>query len=760
MKVDRRTFMKGVGSGCVVGTFGSWGIASLGQAKEIAPIAAGKTIGSICEMCSYRCPISAQVVEDKAIFIHGNPHAPQQKERICARGASGTNMLYDPNRIVHPMKRVGPRGSDQWEIITWETAYKEIAQKMNDIKEKYGAPSMMFSSKSGSLASHLYALAKAFGSPNTFTHASTCPGGYATAASVMMGGNVKMDHLNTNYTITFGHNLYEGIEVAETNQLMQAQERGAKVVSFDPRLSIVSSKADEWHAIRPGSDLAVLLAMCHVLIKEDLYDKDFIARFTSGFDSFAQSVQNYTPEWAEQQSDIPAKTIVRIAREIAAAAPHAFVSYGHRTTYTPQELDFRRTIFAMNALLGCYERKGGLFQTKGAGIYNKLAGEKVAPTLGKVSSEAPPEITTKRIDEFDTQYKYISKGGGISQQILVASETSNPYPVKGWIMSRQNILQTMTDREKIVQAFERMELLVSCDVYMTESASYADYFLPDTTYLERDEDVVSSAWLTPAYALRQSVVEPIGNTKPSWLIWKELAQELGLGQYYTWGDMDNRIKAQLNHDEPLYQELREKGYLQYGEAPLYLREPEAVAEFVKHYPAAQQFVEEDGTFSSHLKFKSPSTLIELASPTLEALAPGYETMKYRDTPMKKDNELFFLQGKVAVHTNGATQYIPILANLMRNNSVWIHPQTANKHNIQTGDFVWIYNDTGREKGKALVTTATRPDTVFVYMGGGAKAGFKTPGTHDGIHCGNLLPHKVSPVTGTNVHTTGVLLEKA
>lgn len=759
MGVNRRNFMRSVGAACAATSFGGWSAGTLAALGQPDITGAMRPVGSLCEMCSFRCPITAQVVDKKTVFIHGNTNAPQQAGRICARGGSGVSLLYDPNRIVQPMKRTGPRGSGQWKVISWEMAYKEIARKLNVIKQKYGAESVMFSSKSGSLAPHLFQLAKVFGSPNTFTHATTCPAGRYVAASIMMGGDLKADVINTKYLLTFGHNLYEGIEVADTYQHMEAQERGAKFVSFDPRLSVVSSKADEWHPVRPGGDLPVVLAMCHTLIKEDLYDHDFIKRYTSGFEAFAETVKNCTPEWAQEHSDISADVIRRITREIAAAAPHVIVSPGHRTTYTPEEIDLRRTLFAMNALLGNIERKGGMYQAKSSAIYNKLAGETVAPELKGISVNGVPAITAKRIDEVDPQFKYVVKSGGIVQQIIEAVETEQPYQVKAWIMARHNVVQTVTDRAALVKTLEKLDLIVNCDVYMTESAAYADYLLPDTTYLERDEDISDVSLMNPAYAVRQPAVDVIGNAKPSWLIWKELGSALGLAAYYPWKDMQQRQLQQLGGDKVLHKKLSEAGYLDYGKAPLLYREPEMVAKFIKTYPSAVS-PDQDGTYGSHLKFKSPSGLIELESPSLEAVAPGYATPKFRNVPMKKDDELFFVQGKVAVHTNGATQYVPLLAELMKSNSVWIHPETAKLHGIKTGDEVWLSNSTGKEKGRALVTVGTRPDTVYVYMGGGAKAGARTQGTHDGIHCGNLLPHKISPVVGTCLNTTGVKLERA
>lgn len=757
MSISRRNFLRGVGIGCSACAIGSFPPGAL--ARNSSESIKGKTslTPSLCEMCSFRCPIQAQVINNKTVFIQGNPNAPQQGTRVCARGGSGVSLVNDPHRIVKPMKRTGPRGSGDWQVISWEQAYKEIAEKMTAIKTQYGPQGVVFSSKSGSLSGHLFHLATAFGSPNTFTHASTCPAGKAIAAKVMMGGDLAMDIANTRYMVSFGHNLYEGIEVADTHELMTAQEKGAKMVSFDPRLSVFSSKADEWHALKPGGDLPVLMAMCHVMINENLYDADFVARYTTGFEQLAEAVQETTPEWAQQLADVPADVIVRVTREMAACAPHAIVSPGHRATFSQEEIDMRRMIFTLNVLLGNIEHEGGLYQKKAAATYNKLAGEKVAPVLAKPDVKLP-KPTAQRIDLVAPQFKYIAAGGGVVQSIIDAVLNQTPYPVKGWIMSRHNPFQTVTCRPDLVKTVEQLDLVVSCDVYLSESAAYADYLLPECTYLERDEEVSDMSGLNPAYALRQQVVEPIGDARPSWQIWKELAVQLGLGQFYPWQDMQTRQLYQLNGDHALSAELRQKGYREWG-VPLLLREPEAVRQFVERYPGAVA-VDSDGTYGEQLRFKSPSGKIELYSEELETLLPGYGIPRARNFALKGDSELYFIQGKVAVHTNGATQYVPLLSELMWDNAVWIHPQTAREKGIKSGDDIWLENATGKEKGKALVTAGIRPDTLFVYMGFGAKAGAKTAATTHGIHCGNLLPHVTSPVSGTVVHTAGVTLRRA
>ncbi|NKF51252.1 thiosulfate reductase PhsA [Shewanella sp. WXL01] len=757
MKLDRRTFIKGAGAstaGCMLASLpGS--IAALGA----GPVSgSAKHVASICEMCSTRCPISARVVNGQNVSILGNDKAKSYGGAVCARGGAGHSLLYDKQRIVKPLKRVGERGEGKWQEIDWQEAYETIAKNLNRIKQQHGAESVAFSSKSGSLSNHFFHLAKAFGSPNTFTHATTCPGGYVVAAKAMFGSKAKRDLGNSKYIINFGHNLYEGINMTETRGLMKAQsDKGAKLVVFEPRFSIVADKADEWHAIKPGTDIAVALSICHVLIRDNLYDREFVEQYVEGFDDFAKEVEAYTPQWAEAICDVPAEDIRRITHELAAAAPHAVVDFGHRATFTTEEFELRRALFAANVLIGNIERKGGLYFGKKAKKYNEFAGEMAAPVLVKPGVKNLPKIEAKRIDMVDEQYALIWSSGGIYQSILTAALEAQPYQLRAWVMSRTNPMQTMTDRAKVVEALKAMEFVVACDVYVSESAAYADIILPESTYLERDEEIADKSGKNPAYYVRQQVVDTIGDTKPSWLIWQELGHQLGLSQYFPWENMQTLQLFQVGKDAALLSKVKQDGWVSFGK-PLMLREPSMVKAFTAQYPNAKP-VDADGTYASQLSFKTPSGKIELSSSKVEKMAPGRGVIKYREVTMKKADELFFIQGKVAVHTNSATHNVPMLANLMSNNGVWIHPVTAGHLKIASGDKVRIYNDTGSEEGHALVTPGIRPDTVFAYMGFGSKNKELSRATGRGVHCGNLLPHVISPVTGMNLHTTGVKIAK-
>ncbi len=282
-------------------------------------------------------------------------------------------------------------------------------------------------------------MANAYGSPNTFTHISTCPGGPYVAGKAIFGrAPLKLDVGNSRYIVNFGHNLYEGIEMAETRAMMHAQvDKKAKLVVFEPRFSIVADKADEWFAIKPGTDVAVALAMCHVMIRDNLADLDFVAKYVEGYDAFVDEVKNYTPEWAEAISDVKAADIVRITHEIASHAPHALVHFGHRSTFSTEEFELRRALFAINILMGNIEREGGLFFGVNAKTYNELAGENIAPELANPNVKLPA-IKTERIDQVDKQFSMLWSLGGIYQSVLDAALESKPYQLKGWVIPVQS----------------------------------------------------------------------------------------------------------------------------------------------------------------------------------------------------------------------------------------------------------------------------------------------------------------------------------
>ncbi|QOQ97649.1 thiosulfate reductase PhsA [Helicobacter winghamensis] len=756
MSVNRRDFLKGVGVGSVAlsmpGTLGAF----QGKLEGVS-----KFVPSICEMCSTRCPIEARVDNGEKVFIQGNPYSIATGGSVCARGGSGANQLFDPKRLVKPIMRTGERGEGKWREISWEEAYDYIAKKLVEIKEKYGAHSVAFASKSGPEQAFLNQFAYAYGSPNTFDHGNTCPSGYAVALTSVFGsGSVSRDFSNCKYMLNFGHNVYEGIVISYARGVTEALEKGCKLVSLDPRFSVLSSKASEWIPIRPAGDTAFMMAFVHTLIFEELYDKKFVEKYTIGFEKLKESVKDYTPERMSKECDIPADKIVAITRECASYAPHCIVDFGHRATFTPEEIEFRRAIAIANALLGNVEAKGGLYFPKGPGIYNKVAGEKVAPVfkgsiLPKIPAPKHPRIDL--IDVKDGEFSKISKTRGVYSQVFKSVLDGKPYAIRGLWITRSNPVMTVNNSNEVVEALKKLDLFVSVDVYVSDTSQYADIILPESTYLERDEQFLASNGKNPGYQVRQKVVETIGDTKPSWQIYLEMAQKMGYEAAFPYKDMnDYRMQQAYEYPEDMF-EVKHKGIIKYG-IPLLARDSKSVKKFVEKYPNSKQFLDADGEFAEFLKCKTKSGKIELFDEVLEA-ACGRGGLTYNDPKLKEEGEFYFIQGKVAVHTNGHTMNVPWLNTLMDDNAVWINQDVASKLRLKKGDKIKITSKVGSQIASVLPTVGIREDTLFAYFGFGHTSKYQEIAYEKGMSASHLLANTISPVTGNNVHTIGVKIEK-
>lgn len=755
--MERRDFIKGIGLSSLA--FGC--PATLGAITDESIKGSHSFVPSICEMCSTRCAIQARVDDNGKVFVTGNPYSKSTGAAVCARGGAGVNQLKDKNRLINPIMRVGEKGENKWKEISWEEAYEYIATKLTEIKEKHGAQSVAFAAKGGFESAFLNQFGYAYGSPNIFDHGSTCPSGYAVALKSVFGaGNLARDFANAKFMLNFGHNVFEGIVISYARGVASALQNGCKVVSLDPRFSVLSAKASEWIPIKPGGDTAFMLGFVHTLIFENLYDKKFVEKYTIGFDKLKESVREYTPEKMSAHCDVPAKTIIALARECAKAAPAAIIDFGHRSTYTPEEIELRRAIAIANALIGNIEAKGGLFFPKNASLYNKLAGEKVAP---EIKGSALPKIDSPKIPRIDGvdikggEFSKIAKTRGIYGKIIESTLDGNPYKLHGIIMSRSNPVMTINDSSRVAEALKAMDLVVCVDVYLSDTAQFADIVLPESTYLERDEQFLGKNGKNPGYQVRQKVVETIGNTKPLYQIMKELADKMGLGSAFPYKDMkDYRFKQAYNEPEAMV-DILDKGIVSYG-IPLLARDKDSVVKFVAKYPKAKEFIDKDFEISKVLECKTDSGKIELFDEVLES-ACGRGGLHFNDPKMKQNDEFYFIQGKVAVHTNGHTANVPWLNELMSNNAVWINKKIAKEMGLKKNDRIKLTSKVGEQIANVLPTKGIREDTIFGYFGFGHNSPSQKRSFGKGVNASALLEHSISPVCGTDVHTIGVKIER-
>nr|MBI2905729.1 molybdopterin-dependent oxidoreductase [Chloroflexota bacterium] len=308
---------------------------------------------TMCEMCVWRCGVRAKVSKGRVVKLEGNPDHPHSLGKLCARGQSGIMTTYDPDRVLYPLIRVGQRGEGKFRRASWEEALDLVAGKMQGIKDKYGPEAMVFSSTHNLSQVQFENLLSGYGSPNYGTQRSLCFNSMVTAFLLTYGiEEPARNYDNVKYILLVGRNLTEAISTSETTALMDAVARGAKLVYLDPRFTKTAAKATEWIPIRPGTDSAFLLAMIHVIVTERIGDCDFVQQYVLGCEDLPTAMAEYTPEWAETKTGVPADTIRRIAREFAAAKHFALAHPGWRTSNFINSFQTERAIATLNAIVG------------------------------------------------------------------------------------------------------------------------------------------------------------------------------------------------------------------------------------------------------------------------------------------------------------------------------------------------------------------------------------------------------------------------
>ncbi|MBE3022372.1 thiosulfate reductase PhsA [Campylobacter sp. 7477a] len=761
MNKSRRDFLKtsagaGVLATCFTpGSLGAVGAKALKGSESFTP--------SFCEMCSSRCPIEGRVVDGKNVFIQGNHKASGTGTSVCARGGSGHSQLYDPQRIVKPLIRVGERGEGKWREASWDEALDLVATKMQEIKDKYGPQSFVFTCKSCQTHKLMVNFASSYGSPNCFSHFSNCPITYQMVCTHMYGdAKLKRDFSNAKYIVNFGHNLFEGIVISDAKKLAKfADQKDTKLVVLEPRFSVVASKADEWLPVKPGTDLAFVMALINTWIKNDTYNKEFIEKFTIGFDKVVEAAKDTTPQWQESITGIPAATVERIAAEIWAAAPRVIIDFGHKTTTTRAEYMRTRAIMTANAMMGNWEVKGGLFGGKNAKTYNKLTGLNEIPEITNPDKDFKvPKGTRVDFAGEDGKHKFVSRQHGVLMDIPDAILTDKPYPVKGWFNIRFNHLINVAGTQKTIDAMKKLDFIVVSDVYLNDMATYADVVLPESTYLERDEGIEDKSGQKPAYMIRNKIVEPIGDTKSGAEIFRELARKMKIDELYKWNDIREWRMQQVKGNVDLLAALEKDGYVTWKVPGILYREKGSVAKFVEKYPSAAQFVDENGLMDGMAKLKTKSGKIELFSEEVEAQFPGYGCLNTLDMDVFGGHELCLMSGKTPIHTNGHTQNVPFLNDMMSEAPIWIHPKTAARKGLKDGDKVILQNKFGKDKGKVILTEGIREDTLFVYHGFGHTTPGMTRTDGDGTNQSRLLNPEEGPVAATMITNVGVDIIKA
>ncbi len=652
-----------------------------------------KEVYSLCFMCSIRCPIKVKVKDGQVTWIEGNPHVAGMEGSLCPRGAAGTSLLYDRQRVQSPMIRVGDRGSGNWRKASWDEALDYVGDKLKAIIDQHGGHSVVLGERT-QLATHVSkTFLKAIGSPNHFTHDALCKGSVNTACRSLFGltdGQIGVDYRNTRHIVLYGRNIFEAISVKEVNNLMAAMEEGAKMTYIDPRVSVTATKAHRYWMIRPGTDLALNYALMHVILDERLYDAAFVDRWVHGLAELQDFVAPYTPQWAETETGIPAAEIVALARELAKDRPAVAFHYGYRGASHTNEIYLRRSILMLNALMGSIETKGGIFFKKGPGE----AGGKAAR---KLVDQDFPKIEVPRFDKAGTpDFPLPDPAHGVPHRLPHAILNADPYPIKALFNFRFEPLMSIADTELTRKALDQLDLIVTIDINYSDIAWYSDVILPESTYLERTDCIQQANGLKPQMFLRRQAVTPRYDTRDGAMILKQIADRIGTGDYFPYENMDELVRWQLEGTGFTMEDFDAKGFVAYGKKQIF-------------------WDRMDG-----LKLKTPSKKIEFKSSLLEDA--GFESFPaYEPMPSAEPGKFRLVTGRAALHTHVSTQNVEYLNELCGENLLWINNQKAAELGIADRAMVEIASSRHSGKMRAYVTDLIHPECVFLLHGFGHQA---------------------------------------
>jgi anaerobic selenocysteine-containing dehydrogenase len=657
------------------------------------------------------CPPSEDTFQksDTPTGLTGHPQGI-----CCPRGVRAAEIVYSPDRLLHPLKRVGPRGSGQFEQVSWDEALDSIADQLNQIAAQYGPRAVcMYTGRgtferslcdlmtpAGVRESSAWNLLFPFGSPNTTGVGAICYVSHGIIAPVTTFGVWEADTFadveNSDLILIWGDNPATDSAPVNLPRIKAAQKRGTQVIAIDPRRTeTVKATKARWLGIRPGTDGALALSMIQVVIEEELYDREFVERWTVGFAELKEYVAQFRPERVEQITFIPAEEIRHTARAIAEARGAALVSYTG-LEYTNSGTQNIRAVLILWALTGNLDVPGGKVIKMPDGEFKVNQSMRLEPPTG-----------IEPIGQAEYPLYYLYRKEAHAMELPRAILQDEPYPVRGMLIVGSSIITSYPNPVLWRQSFSALDLLVVVDRFLTADALYADIVLPVTTMFEAESYMIYGRTVQH----RQRVIEPLGEARSDWDIAVAIANRLGYGQLYP-----------QSSQAMLQQALAETGV---GLDNLRSR-PEGI-----HITGSEQqyrkwergLLRQDGQPG----FETPSGKFEIASTILAGY--GYDPLPIyvepREGPIStpeltQDFPLVFNSG-ARIQSDFRSQHhnIPSLLKMQPNPLVTLHPQDAATRHIQTGDEVFVVTARGKVRYTAFVSDDIVPGVIEANAGGGS-----------------------------------------
>lgn len=653
-----------------------------------------RVVRSNCGMCHGGCGILVHLDEGNITKVEGDPECPVNEGAMCPQGLAVTQFVYHPGRLKYPLRRVGKRGEGKWERISWDKALDMIAARVGEIRSKDGPLSVAGGCGTGRpVHPSVRRFLSVLGSPNRIGYPHNCSSPMEAVGAITYGNLLRPDFENSRCIVAWGCNLTRSRTARGGRLLIEAWKKGAKLISIDPDFSPIAARSEVWLQLRPGTDGALALAWLNVIISESLYARDFVEKWTFGFDKLADHVKPFTPEWAEAITWVPAAKIRQAARIYATLHPASLYA-GVAPEFGINVTNTMRCIHLLPALTGNVDIPGG----------NTFLEIPVNPSEFSPANLLPREVWEKAAGGYPL---LLEKGarpiaGHAGWRAIL---TEKPYPIKALLVHGLNPLVDHENVKMVYEALMKVEFLSVMDHFMTPTAELADIVLPACTFLEKDNiHFVFSMGLPPAaVCAAPKVIEPLGESKDDAEVFIELSKrlELDYGASSVVGLLDTVLKPKgLN-----FAQLVDKRWLLSA-------------------PIAEKYQKGLLRPDKTAGFDTPSGMIELYSNILEGLGlsplPIYKepTESPVSTPELASTYPLVLStsGRSPAFFHSQYRQVPWLRELHRDPLVRLNPETAKRFGIKDGDWIYIESPRGRCKQKAALTVGVDPRVVLAEHG--------------------------------------------
>jgi anaerobic selenocysteine-containing dehydrogenase len=667
-----------------------------------------KVYKSVCMLCFQVCGINAIVRDGALVKVEGMKEHPFSRGVLCPRGQRLASVVYSQDRLRYPMEK----REDHWERISWDQALDRIATNLERIKREFGARAVAVSvgsigAENISISAFAQRWRGAFGTPNYFSIEAHCFRARIMARLLTFGTYPLEDPDCSDCVILWGHNP-EASEPPLAARLYQAVDKGLRLIIIDPK-RIPLAKKGIYVQIRPGTDAALALGMMNVIVSEGLYDKEFVGKYTMGFDRLVDHVKIYPPEKVAGICGIGAGQVMEISRLFARAKGASIIQGINALDQHINGFQTSRALAILQAITGNYDRPGAWA---------------VNPFMKLSDLRLPVDGEPIGAEEYPMFRRFWNMTAPYGQQMLVPDVllSGKPYPMKAMIVSGGNPAASWPDSAKLRQAFGKLDLMVVMDLFMTDTATMADLVLPACSSLEMT-GLAYNYGLTggmPFVMLSPKIIDPLGECWPDWKFYTELGKRMGYGDYFPW-----------NTDEEV--------------CVHFLKASPVTLDRLKDSPGGVWYGERCYDIEAKGQIRTPSKKIELYSQTLADA--GHDPIpvhreptqsKVRSPELSENYPLILNTGARAVeYTHWQLKNIRELRELAPEPVAELNPATAGEYNVRHGEWMVVETQKGRITVRAATTDDMKPGVINVLHG------------WSGLHNQNLLTQSEprDPVTG-------------